>query len=225
MFKSYWRLGMAVIVLTTSLAMLTWGLLPGQRVVRRQQIQASEMQLPASSPVVPETRLLTLDYPPNVPAGDAGKITLAFEVETPGEATGFQNVYETHNVLAEAQLEMAGVNTRPATIVSEPLLPGQKVTFYWTVSPAEVGNYEGTVWFYLHFVPKMSGTESRILLSSRLMEIEATDLFGMRSQTARWIGVPGVFIGVLLAFPFLERVLKWVWSKTRKGQNGKVMGK
>jgi hypothetical protein len=177
--------------------------------------------VPPASPAIPELRVLTLDYPASIHAGEADRVTLTFEMETGGNMTGLQNVYETHNVLAEAQLEMAGVNARPATIVSEPLLPGQKVTFYWTVSPVETGNYEGTVWFYLHFVPKTSGAESRILLSSQLIEIEATDLFGMKPQVARWIGFPGLLIGVMLVFPFLELVLKWVWRKVRRGQEPK----
>jgi hypothetical protein len=187
--------------------------------------------LPTSAPAaipaslaVPEVRLLTLDYPAAIHAGDFGRVTLTFEMETSGELSGIQDVFETYNVLAEAQLEMAGVAARPVTVVSEPLLPGQKVTFYWTVSPAEVGNYEGTVWFYLRFVPKTSGAESRILLSSQLIEIDATDLFGMKSRTARWIGFPGIFIGALLGFPFLESALKWVWSKVRNARNGKGAG-
>ena len=51
--------GFAVLVLVTSLAVLAWSFLPGARIVRRQKIQPTEMQLPTpGSFMVPSHRSL-----------------------------------------------------------------------------------------------------------------------------------------------------------------------
>ena len=62
--KHWWRLVFAVVVLVTSLAVLAWSFLPGARIVRRQKIQPTEMQLPTpGSFVVPSHRALAwLDH-------------------------------------------------------------------------------------------------------------------------------------------------------------------
>jgi hypothetical protein len=53
------RLIFAVLVLVTSLAVLAWSFLPGARIVRRQKIQPTEMQLPTPASYVPLRRYLT----------------------------------------------------------------------------------------------------------------------------------------------------------------------
>jgi hypothetical protein len=182
---------------------------------------------------VPETRLLTLEFPPAIRAGDSDVVRLTLAVDTQGnltptvsaagdvirgETVSIPNVYQTHNVLAEARLDMAGMDVRPADTVGEPLLPGQSATFFWSVRPAEVGNYRGTVWLFLHFVPKDGGQESRQPLSAQPIEIEATSLFGIPAGTARWLGVAGTFLSSVLGLPFLEQALRWLLKRVRNRQ-------
>jgi len=189
--------------------------------------QAQVVEIP---PAVPEMRMLTLEYPPSIRAGDSDRVRLTLEVDdqgnltptvsvegniTQGQVVVIPNVYETHNVLAEARLDLAGVDVRPSETISETLLPGQKVTFFWSVKPSDIGNFKGTVWFYLHFVPKADGVESRQALSAQTIEINSTALFGIKAELARWLGLAGTFIGSILGFPFLEQVLKWVWKRVR----------
>ncbi len=181
-------------------------------------------------PAVPESRMLTLEFPPAIRAGDSDVIRLTLELDDSGNITptvstaGNQslqqvviipNVYETHNVLAEARLDMAGLEVRPSDVVTETLLPGQKVTFYWSILPVEVGKYKGTVWFFLHFVPKINGIESRQAISAQVIQIEATSFFGLRATVARWLGIAGTFISSILGMPFLESILKWLWKRIR----------
>lgn len=190
---------------------------------------ATAMPLPA----VPEERLLTLEFPPAIRAGDSDVIRLTLAVDTQGDLTptvstagnvihgekvSIPNVYATHNVLAEARLDLAGMEVRPADTVGEPLLPGQNATFFWSVRPADVGNYRGTLWLFLHFVPKNGGAESRQPLSAQPIEIEATALFGIRAETARWLGLAGTFVSSLLGLPFLEEALKWLFRRVRNRQ-------
>ena len=189
---------------------------------------ATQAQTVVLPPAVPEMRMLTLEYPPSIRAGDSDVVRLTLEVNdqgnltptasvagnvTQGQVVVIPNVYETHNVLAEARLDLAGADVRPSDTISETLLPGQKVTFYWSVKPGDIGNYKGTVWFYLHFVPKTGGMESRQALSAQTIEINSTALFGIKAGVARWLGLAGTFIGSVLGFPFLEQIVKWVWKR------------
>ena len=185
----------------------------------------TEAQTVVLPPAIPEMRMLTLEYPPKIRAGDSDVVKLILSVDdngnlTPtvsvegnlvqGQVINIPNLYDSHNVLAEARLDMAGVDIRPPETVSETLLPGQKVIFYWSVLPADVGHFKGTVWFYLHFIPKTSGLESRQALSAQPIEIEATSFLGLRANPARWLGIAGTFISTIVGFPFLEAIIKWL---------------
>jgi len=189
--------------------------------------QVAVVELP---PAIPEMRLLTLEYPPAIRAGDSDVVRLTLEINnlgnltptvsvagnlTQGQVLSIPNVYETHHVLAEARLDLAGVEVRPSETISETLLPGQKVTFYWSLKPEEPGHFKGTVWFYLRFVPKAGGVESRQALSAQSIEINATALFGLKAGVTRWLGLAGTLLGSILSFPFLEQVLKWAWQRIR----------
>jgi hypothetical protein len=186
------------------------------------------VELPAA---IPEARMLTLEFPPAIRAGDSDVVRLTLEVDdlgnltptvsvagntTQGQVIVIPNVYETHNVLAEARLDLAGVDVRPSETISETLLPRQKVTFYWSLQPAEIGRFKGTVWFYLHFVPKAGGVESRQALSAQPIEINATALFGIKADVARWLGLAGTVFGSVLSLPFLEQLLSAVWKRIRR---------
>jgi len=190
--------------------------------------ESISVQMP---PAVPETRMLTLEFPPAIRVGDSDVVRLTLEVDaqgnltpsastagniTQGQVLSIPNLYDTHNVLAEARLDMAGMEVRPADTVSEPLLPGQSAIFFWSVRPAEVGKYRGTIWLFLRFVPKNGGQESRQPLSAQGIEIEANSLFGIAAGPARWLGVAGTFISSVLGLPFLEQALKWLWKRVRK---------
>jgi len=192
--------------------------------------ESTELPEVIPPPAIPEMRMLTLEFPPTIRAGDSDIVRLTLEIndngnitptasvagnQTVGQVVTIPNLYETHNVLAEARLDMAGMDIRPNDVITETLLPNQKVTFYWSLLPAEVGKYKGTVWFFLRFVPKAAGVESRQALSAQVIEIESTSLFGLRAAPARWLGVAGTFISSILGFPFLESILKALWKWVR----------
>ena len=183
-------------------------------------------------PAIPESRRLTLEFPPVMRTGDSTRIRLQLEVDdrgdiTPtavvegnvvtGEVVEIPNLYETHNVIAEARLDMAGMEVQPAGTISEPLLPGQSVTFYWSVRPAGAGNYEGTIWLHLRLVPRGGGEESRIPVSVQFLEIEARSFLGfLNGGAARGIGALGSVLGSILGLPFFDDFLKWLWGKRKQ---------
>jgi hypothetical protein len=187
-----------------------------------------------AQPAIPERRRLTLEFPPQIRAGDSDLVRLTLEVDdlgnlTPtaevggnvvgGEVVEIPNLYESHHVIAEARFDLAGMDVRPAELVSEPLSSGNPVTFRWSIHPAEAGVYRGTIWFYLRFVDKQSGEESRKTISAQLLEMEAVNFLGLSGTWARTTGVIGSVVGTIIGSPFLEDIVKFVFRRRIKHTN------
>ncbi|MBI5351394.1 MAG: hypothetical protein HZB50_02020 [Chloroflexi bacterium] len=186
----------------------------------------------AAAPAIPETRRLTLEFPPKMRAGvesdivrltlevdDLGNITPTAEINgnvIVGETVQVPDLYETHNVTAEARLDLAGMEVQPPDSIFEPMSRGQSVTFLWSVRPQEVGKYRGTAWLHLVFRNKSTGEESRIALSAQTVEIEAVDFFGLSVNVARTSGVIGSVVGGVVGFPFIEDILKFLFKRRKQ---------
>lgn len=179
-------------------------------------------------PAIPERRRLTLEFPPRIRAGDSDLVRLTLEVDdlgnvTPtaqfgenvvtGEIVEIPNLYNTHQVIAESRFDLAGMEVRPAELVSEALLPGSSVTFIWSIRPPDVGVYRGTIWLYLRFIDKQNGEESRKTLSAQPVEIEAVNFLGLSGEFARTSGIVGSVVGTIIGFPFLEDILKFLFRR------------
>ena len=196
------------------------------------QSLALPTQAATAIPNIPEQRRLPLEFPPKIRAGDADLVRLTLEMDdlgniiptaeiegnkVVGEVVEIPNLYETHNIIAESRLDMAGLQVIPSETVSEPLLPGESVTFYWSLSAENVGEYRGTVWLYLRFIPKDGGEESVKTLSAQIIEIRSTKFFGIVSASpAKKIGAIGSFLGALLGFPFVDDAFKFLWKRVKK---------
>ena len=186
----------------------------------------------AAQPAIPEYRRLTLEFPPKMRAGVEGDIVrLTLEVDdlgniTPtaqmggiivvGETVEIPDLYKTHDVVAEARFDMAGMDVTPPEAILETLTRGRSSTFYWSIRPQETGIYRGTVWLHLNFVDKLTGEESRIAVSAQIVEIEAVDFFGLSVNLARTTGVVGSIVGGVVGFPFIEDILKFIFRRRRK---------
>ena len=186
----------------------------------------------AVAPAILETRRLTLEFPSKMRAGvegdiirlklevdDLGNITPTAQIEgnvVVGEMIEIPDLYETHNVTAEARLDMAGMLIQPADAIYEPLKRGQSATFYWSIRPQETGTYRGTIWLHLNFTDKSTGAENRIAVSAQIVEIEAVDFFGLSVNVARTSGVIGSIVGGVIGFPFLEDIIKFLFKRRRK---------
>jgi hypothetical protein len=182
-------------------------------------------------PALPERRRLTMEFPPRMRAGDSDLVRLTLEVDelgnvTPtaeiggnvitGQVVEIPNLYDSHNVIAEARFDIAGMEVRPADLVSEALAPGSSVTFRWSIRPPEAGIYRGTIWLYLHFVDKRNGEQSRKTVSAQIVEIEAVNFLGLSANFARTTGVIGSVLGTVIGFPFLEDIIKFIFKKQNK---------
>jgi len=198
------------------------------------ELPTSVIPVSTPQPALPERRRLTLEFPPQMRAGDSDWVRLTLEVDdlggiTPtaeiggnvvsGEVIEIQNLYETHHVIAEARFDIAGMEMTPADVASQPLAQGQSVTFYWSIRPPETGIYRGTVWLYLRFVDKQNGEESQKAVSAQLLEIEAVNLLGLSGSFARTTGVIGSVVGTVIGFPFLEDIVKFLIKRRKKSGN------
>jgi len=192
---------------------------------------ATTLPTVAPQPAIQETRRLVLEWPPVIRAGDADTVRLTLEMDengnltptaeieghvTSGQTVTIPNLYDTHNVVAEVRLDMAGMQVVPSETASQPLRPGQSVTFYWSVRSAEAGKFRGVVWFYLRFVPLAGGPESERAISAQTIEIEAMSFMGLKAGPARLLGAAGAFLSSVLGVPFLEDVLRWLWKRMKR---------
>ena len=188
-------------------------------------------QVATPLPAISEARMLTLEWPPRIKVGTGDRIRLTLEMDDSGgivptaEVEGHQvggevieipNLYETHQVVAQARLDMAGMPIEPTGIQSEALLPGQPVTFYWSLRPSETGSYQGTVWLYLLFVPKDGEAEVKKTISAQMVDIKAVTYMGLSTGPAGVLGAAGTVLGTFLGIPFMDDVLKWVWKRIKK---------
>ena len=187
-------------------------------------------QAEPGSSAIPEQRLLTIEWPATMRVGDAALITLALEMDDRGqivptvvvdgsqsqvERLEIPNLFETHNVIAEARLDMAGMEYRPEGEISEALLPGSPVKFVWSVRPFDVGAYRGTVWLHLRFIPKAGGEEMRNVLTAQIVNIEVLNFLGLKGPMARLLGGLGTVLGTLLG---LDGVVEWFWKALRRSK-------
>jgi hypothetical protein len=183
-------------------------------------------------PAIPETRRLTLEFPPKMKADaesdivrltlevdDLGNVTPTAEFEghvVTGETVAIPNLYETHFVTAEARFDMAGMAIFPSGPTYEPMKQGQSVTFHWSIRPPQTGVYRGTIWLHLNFVDRVSGEESRTAVSAQVVEIEAVDFFGFSVDFVRTSGLVGSVLGVIAGFPFLNDIVKFLFGRRSK---------
>ncbi len=190
---------------------------------------------PTALPVLTEARRLNLEWPPKLREGESGLIKMTLEVDDQGnlaptaevegnivrgETVIIQDLYDTHHVVAEARLDMAGVEISPNGEISEALRPGQSVTFYWNIRTPQVGRFKGTVWLHLLFIP-MNGEEpeSRTMVSAQLIDVETVNFLGLGGTSARLLGGVGTLVGSILG---LDNVISWVWGWFRKRSKASI---
>ncbi|HEX9028643.1 MAG TPA: hypothetical protein VF823_05665 [Anaerolineales bacterium] len=210
---------------------------PGTVTAQAQPTSSVELPLstpfqPTAAPEILENRRLTLEWPATIRAGDGDVVRLTLEVdangnlvptaeiaghETQSKTVQIPNLFDTHHVLAEARLDLAGVEVDPPGLLSQSLLPGQRVDFSWSVKPDGVGTFRGNVWFYLRFIPKDGGPETQRTISAQPIEIRSVDLLGLSGTPARLLGLVGTLLGSALG---LDNLVSWVWKLVRRKKAG-----
>ena len=169
-----------------------------------------------------EDRLLVLESPTRIRTGDSDQVILsllaaddrkqASSAEFEGHAqinqtTNLQDVYDTHNIVVEARLDLAGMEFTPGGEIAEPLRPNVPVKFIWSVKPEEPGAYRGTIWVHLRFIPLDGGDPTRQALTAQIIDVDAVNLLGLGGKSARVIGALGVVVGVIL---IMDKIIGWL---------------
>jgi len=218
--KSVFRQLLTVMSVLLALILLGWGAWPLTQKTLRRELLPAAMQFPAADeayaaprPAIPGGRILTLQFPENMRVGEAAVVRLILSEEQPA-VLQFPNIFQSHNVLAEARLELPGLKILPANNVRQPLRPGQPAIFYWSITAAQAGRYEGKSWFYLTFFSLSDGSTTRLAISAQPVEIRARDFLGLPAAPARALGLLGLILGAVLGFPILFDVV--MQKKTSK---------
>jgi hypothetical protein len=189
----------------------------------------SPVFVPAATPVanqivsLPESRLLTFEYPAGIRVGDSDILRLALlldddqtltptilfeEHEIQSQGVMIENLYSTHLVRAEARLDLAGAEVLPIGTIMQRMLPGEPVEFSWSISPNSEGTIRGSVWMYIRYLPLVDGEGEELekLIFTQPLEIRSLNLFGIGGTPARILGFAGILISSLLGIDDLIRI-------------------
>jgi hypothetical protein len=237
-----WRKWIGLLLFIIALIVLVISFWPAGQ--QRQEIRSSftgslGAQPGSETPGLQERRLLTIEAPRFIRVGDADQVRLTFEVDSEGnlkpspevdgipgvgEIIDIPDLYDTHNLVLEVRLDLAGMQVAPQAAISEPVRRGQALTFYWSLSPNQVGMYRGSLWVYLNLVPKGGGEIDRRALVAHRLDIEARSVLGLPANIARWGGAAGMLLGLVFSMPFIEDLLRkvWQWLRKKSGKNSPV---
>ena len=187
---------------------------------------------PTAAPAILQPYLLALEWPAAIRLGDSDVIRLTLTLDEAGRLTPsaeyaghltsaqallVPDVYAAYTVIAEARLDLAGVQVAPDATFDQPLARGQGVTFAWSVHPNSVGHYRGVAWFYLRYKPLAGGDDRKQALAALPVEFDVPALFGLNATVVRLLGGLGAVVSTILGLPFLEEILRWLWKRLRRG--------
>jgi hypothetical protein len=188
---------------TLSVGILSWGVWP-------RSLESRHLAVPGYG-------RLTLEWDSHNPIGDISIIKLSFDLEERNDHSGvsqpsikarFSNssqyvvvnqveVNEEAAKLAEARLELAGVDLKPLGIVGQPFRPGGEVVFYWNVNSLVEGDFQGSAWLYVVDKSAPKNLRSRDPVAIQPIDLHWRDLFGLSGTAARYVGIFGLLAGFL----------------------------
>jgi hypothetical protein len=195
------------------------------------QLTSVEVGPASALPVIPEQRQILIDWPASIREKDDDWVVLSLEIDPSGQVTssageghqlpnGAPAIYETHNVVAVARLEMAGLNAWHEP-VREPMRPGRPVRFRWAIRAEDAGVYRGVLWLALEFVPLTGGQVQSMIILSRPLAIEAITILGMPGWVGRVIGGVGLALSSLWGFSLVQPRVANAWRRRRNAAETK----
>ena len=183
---------------------------------------------PSPVPAIAEPRAIELEWPASVRMGNSDLIRLALvyradgyltpTAEVGGHTTSgtpieIPNLYDTHTVLAVARLASVGFEIDRPDDWEQTLQPGESLRWQWTIAPKQSGAQVATLVLRLRFVPKDGGEPLEREILNRALSIHAVTVLGFSAPAAQWFGGVGAFVGAVMGFPFLDKVLAWSWAR------------
>lgn len=158
---------------------------------------------------------MTIEWDSNNPAGDISIVKLSLNIDEKeyrsfisqsskmlNSASFFQNQFvdsqQDFTELAEARLELPKLDVKPLGTVGQPYRRGEEVVFYWNVTSILGGDFKGSIWVYVANKSIARDLASRYPIAVQPIELHWRDLFGLSGKSARYAGVIGLIIGILL---------------------------
>jgi hypothetical protein len=179
-------------------------------------------------PAITEARAVELEWPLSVRVGDSDFIRLALVARedgyvtptaeaddhaTSGSPIAIPDLYDTHFVLAVARLDSVGLAVDRAGDWEQPLLPGESPRWQWTITPRQSGRQVATLTLHLRFTPKAGGDSAQREVWHRTLTINTNTVLGLSGPLAQVVGGTGAVVGSVLGFPFMDKVLGWIWNR------------
>jgi hypothetical protein len=201
---------------------------------RRSQEHALRLLTTETPQVVLGRWRVQLETPQYLRLGDAGLVRLSLlpleesssapegpslpgDVVLPADAFGATTATRP-TMIAEARLDLAGMEVRPDQEISEPLFPGQPLTFFWSVRAVQAGEYQGVAWLHLRLLT--DGEETRLPLSCPGSTPAGADVVGAIGEHRALVEFAWGTLTFLLGFPYLKEVALWLQQKVqRQGGN------
>jgi hypothetical protein len=198
--------GLALLIFAAVL--LAWGVWPLPVQTHRLEIALGDIQpeaVPGSGAAVPEepAGVLTLEWPAAVRTGEVFSVRLALQ---PAAIQESGDRPRENSALAEARLELPGVETSPPGETSQAAPDDRPVRFRWQARADRPGLYSGTVWLHLRLMP---GAERKIISAPRI-QIRARSFLGLNGLWARGLGAAGVVLGVVFG---LDALASGLWRR------------
>ena len=214
------RFLLALILLVISIILLVWSFVPAKKRVVVQLLQPTMMSVKSNAgeeTAILENRQVRLEWPSSLRIGDEGVIQLDFEVtqedvSSLNQQSSLVDAYTNHNVMAEANYEVAGMKILPANTTRVSMPPGQPVKIIWKITPEQDGSYLGIVWLSLRFLPLDGNNPIQIPIYVKDIKVQVSSLLGLNGSLARLFGWVGVLVSLLLV---IENAIK-VFVKQKK---------
>ena len=209
------RFLLALGLLVISIILLVWSFVPAKKRVVVQLLQPTMMSVKSNGgeeTAILENRQVRLEWPSSLRIGDEGVIQLDFEVtqvdvSSLNQQSGLVDAYTNHNVMAEANYEVAGMKIMPANTTRVSMPPGQPVKIIWKITPEQDGSYLGIVWLSLRFLPLDGNNPIQIPIYVKDIKVQVSSLVGLNGSLARLFGGVGVLVSLLLVFEYAINVV------------------
>ena len=107
------------------------------------------------------------------------------------------------NRMMVAELQAQGLAIDPEGEIAEPLSPGGRADFAWTVQPAYAGTASATMFLRLQLVPQGAGTTQERTIWARLLQTQVAAPLGLTQETELALGVAGLIVSAFLMLPWL----------------------
>jgi hypothetical protein len=191
------------------------------------------MIAPTPAPPALEERIVELEWPEGIRLGDSDLIRLTFK---PRPAGGFTPTVEfgghevepgevsvpelsaTHYAFAIARLDASGFDVQPGGEQEQELLPGQTLTYRWTLKAKDAGRQRVALSLTMRWEPK-PGVDDRVRTATvwdRALEVRVRTALGFSGAMGDWFGIGGSLLGTVMGFPFIETVLTGLWKRLRR---------